>query len=1026
MASPPFSNPFAEDRLTGAGGYSPALDVPSLNNTASDALLEVIRRASGSRTVEARRKIFVLKAPPGYGKTHLMGRIGHHCQDRAVFVFVPQVEEHGSPVRHVHWHAVEALFRTPAGHPPLLHELLARLCHHSFRRYFDFLPHTVKEQHKDLRQRLDGDPKVVAEIVGASKEAAPFLLLADSINGRLPDLPADVVRALLLGWSPKAAEARRWLRGEDLEESQRAALKLPESPTTTTRLLQTFAALIHRLGMALVICCDQSEALLVRPGAAAELCNSLIGWLDTIPNLVLTVSCLKDQWGKLKDNAFSAFPDRVQELDLLDLNGAQAVELVRRRLAAWPSRRPEKSPLWPFREQNLLDYAARKPRSPRELLKGCAATLEAWGARHGPRQEDGEVNVGGDGEKRPIEDLFRQEWTRTLEAVRREQLAPADLQEERLFRSVRESLNLLQLAGASVGGLELIQMQDEALASPANARRLSVQVKLGARSSPEAVAVVVAVTKLNGGPQMGGFVNALKAAVADPVAGAVLVRPVAELTLGPKTQARLYYDALKGQGKLRPFALAEHQGAFEKLECLARVLDKASQKDLQLDQQTVSPDQCRRLAVKTQVLVGLDLIETIFCGWPLAVAAEAARGARPRAATGATPDRQDAGPRGAGDGSAPVSVAVADPPAAPTPLGSAPQSEGNSPWAETVLRAVVAKLSEFGQRVEPLGTQVGPTFARLKLRPLGKTSVGKVRNHANDLRTHIPAVISVPVIADQPGFISVDVQRPDRQAVPLARCLGQVAKGLDGQPAFPVGVDVAGVTHWLDLADPSTCHLLVAGTTGSGKSEFLKALVAGLASRLSHPELKFVLIDPKRVTFNLPARSPYLLRPVAHTTDEAMPLVQQCFAETERRYEALEKKGLEHVGQLTGKDALPRVVVVFDEFADLMADRESRRELETTLKRIGALARAAGIHLVLATQRPDKDVVTPLLKANLPARVCLRVDGERNSNIILDEEGGERLLGKGDLFWKHGGGITRLQGALVTKAELERSLRVGH
>ena len=154
-----------------------------------------------------------------------------------------------------------------------------------------------------------------------------------------------------------------------------------------------------------------------------------------------------------------------------------------------------------------------------------------------------------------------------------------------------------------------------------------------------------------------------------------------------------------------------------------------------------------------------------------------------------------------------------------------------------------------------------------------------------------------------------------------------------------------------------------------------------------------------------------------------MPLVQRCSAETEKRYELLEKRGLEHVGQLRGKEALPRIVIVFDEFADLMADPESRRELERSLKRIGALARAAGIHLVLATQRPDKGVVTPLLKANLPTRVCLR-EGERNSKIILDEEGGENLLGHGDLFWKHGGGMLRLQGTFVTKAELERLLKL--
>jgi DNA segregation ATPase FtsK/SpoIIIE, S-DNA-T family len=1018
MASPLFSNPFADDRLPGASAYSPALDVPSFNQAVSDTLLGVIQRASRTRTVEARRKIYILKAGPGYGKTHLMGRIGYRCEDRALFVFVPQVEEHGSPVKHIHWHLVDSLFRAPPGQPPQLHRLLAHLCHHSFRRYFDFLPHTVKERHKGLRQRLDSDVNVAGEIVAASIEAAPFLLLADSINHRLPMLHLEVLRALVLGWSPWAAEARRWLRGEDLEDEQRATFKLPEEPPTTTRLLQTVAALIHRLGMAVVLCCDQSEALVIRPDAAVELSNSLVGWLDSIPNVVLTLSCLRDKWGDLRSNAFSSFGDRVQELEPADLNGPQAVNLVRCRLAHWPDRRPDKSPFWPFREADLLAFASRKPRSPRDMLRACAASMETWIAKQGHLKGDSEAEIDPGNAPRPIEDLFRLEWTKALEEVKKQKLSPDDVQEERLFRSVRESLEVLKLAKAPIGGLELLQVQDGALGRADKAKRLGLQLKLGVKSSVDAVAVVVALTKLNGGPKLAGFINALKGAVADPVAGAVLVRPGSELTLGPKTAARQTYDALKERGKLRPFALVEHRETFEMLECLATMLDKATQHDLQLGQKTISPAECRDLAARSQVLAGLDLVETIFGGWPQAEVVRA------RAETGQPTTRAESASRVAvvrdmAEHAKPAAIAASVAPSPPQP------PEDGSVWAERMLRAVAAKLTEFGQRVEPLGTEVGPTFVRLKLRPLGKTSVGKVCNHANDLRTHIPGISRVPLIADQPGFISVDVERPKRQPVPLVSCLRQTVKQLDGQLAFPVGVDVSGKVHWLNLADPSTCHLLVAGTTGSGKSEFLKALVMGLATRLSPLDLRFVFIDPKRVTFNFPAGSPYLLHPVAHTVEETMPLVQECFEETERRYALLEEKGLEHVGQLTGKHALPRIVVLFDEFADLMADRESRRDLESTLKRIGALARAAGIHLVLATQRPDKDVVTPLLRANLPTRICLRVDSERNSNIILDEGGGERLLGRGDLFWKFGGGMIRLQGAFVTKDELEKALRVG-
>jgi DNA segregation ATPase FtsK/SpoIIIE-like protein len=1023
MSNPLLSNPFADDRLPGASDYDTSLDVPSVNQSVSESLLQVIHRASQNKAPEARRKIAVLKGPAGYGKTHLMGRIGRHCHD-AVFVFVPQVEEHGSPIKHIHWHVVEQLFHSSDGKAPLLHNVLARLCHSSFRRYFEFLPHTVKEQHKEVRLRLDSDQKAVAEIVAVSKEPAPFLLLADSIKNRLPSLPVEVVRALVLGWSPYATEARRWLRGEDLEEAQRAILKLPDEPPTTTRLLQTLAALLHRVHMSLVICCDQSEGLLRRPEAAKDLSASLISWLDTIPNLVLAVSCLKDQWPKFEASAFSSFPQRAHEYELLELTGPEAVELVRRRLATWPNRRPE-NPFWPFKEQSILQAASKKPLSARGLLKLCSLAIENWMAKRNTKEGDGEISIDGTSEKRPVEDLFRQEWARTLDGVAQEKLSPDDLQEERLFRAVRESMEVLRLARTPIGGLELLQIQDGALASAKNTKRFSLQLKLGAKTSSAALGVVVALTKLKGGQQMGGFVNSLEEAVADPIAGAVLVRPTPDLTLGAKTGARISYEKLKAEGKMRPFALTDHRGTFEKLETLVRLLDKAAQRDLQLDQQTIDSEQCRKLAVKAQVLAGLDLFETIFCGW----------------AQFAAPQKKDETPIHAGTTVSktkspvpvkespkvlPVPVGISASPLATSSVAVARQPAENTAWAGDLLRDVAAKLTEFGQRVEALGTEIGPTFARLKLRPLGKTSVGKVRNHANDLRAHISSMTTVPIISEQPGFISVDVQRPDRKGVFLSECLKDAPRDGHGQPLFPVGKDVSGKTHWLNLADPSTCHLLAAGTTGSGKSEFLKSLLAGLAARLSHTELKFVLADPKRVTFNIPSSgSPYLLYNVAHTVEEVMFLVQEIFAETERRYELLEKRGLEHVGELTGKDALPRIVVVFDEFADLMADRASKRELEGTLKRIGALARAAGIHLVLATQRPDRDVVTPLLKANLPTRICLRVDGEKNSIIILDEEGGERLLGRGDLFWKHGGGMVRLQGAVTTKAEFEKALRIG-
>jgi len=202
-------------------------------------------------------------------------------------------------------------------------------------------------------------------------------------------------------------------------------------------------------------------------------------------------------------------------------------------------------------------------------------------------------------------------------------------------------------------------------------------------------------------------------------------------------------------------------------------------------------------------------------------------------------------------------------------------------------------------------------------------------------------------------------------------------------------------------------------------------MIAALAHRLSPEQFQLVLIDPKRVTFNLGAlESPYLKFPIVLDTEGALPLLQWCLEETRRRYDLLARQKKSNISQLEDATLVPSIVVVIDEFANLLEDKQAKPVLTSLLKQIGAMSRAAGIHLVLATQRPDKDVVTPLLRDNLPGRVAFQVKTPASSKLIIPPSpNAAYLLGKGDLLWQRGGGLLRLQSPFVTQLELEKALR---
>ena len=235
-------------------------------------------------------------------------------------------------------------------------------------------------------------------------------------------------------------------------------------------------------------------------------------------------------------------------------------------------------------------------------------------------------------------------------------------------------------------------------------------------------------------------------------------------------------------------------------------------------------------------------------------------------------------------------------------------------------------------------------------------------------------------------------------------------------PVYPavLGVDNTGYPLIADLVDAP--HMLVAGTTGSGKSVLLNTIICGLLVRRTPVKLRFVMIDPKRVELSQYRGVPHMERPPIKTAEEAVEVLEKLVAVMERRYQAMERRGLKNVKGLELE--FPRVVVVVDEFADFMLT--AKKKIETPIVRLAQLGRAAGIHLIIATQSPRKDVLTGLIKANVPTRIALTTADQRESLVILDHGGAEKLQGRGQGILKMParGGETELRAAWLPDGDI--------
>ena len=342
---------------------------------------------------------------------------------------------------------------------------------------------------------------------------------------------------------------------------------------------------------------------------------------------------------------------------------------------------------------------------------------------------------------------------------------------------------------------------------------------------------------------------------------------------------------------------------------------------------------------------------------------------------------------------------------------------------------LLGALKDLGLSVADAGVVCGPCFIRLKVRPDAArgTTVKKIGNRADDLQVQMDLPLP-PMIQAQKGYVSVDVPRLRREVLTLEKLMrqGQGEKTRpDSEAVFPLGMRVDGSVFWADLSEPSMTSILIGGTSGSGKSVLLRSVVVGLLLCAPQDGVGFTLIDPKRVTFtDLAGLRALEEGRVLCDADEAMEALREAVEEMEQRYELMEGARVSHLTDyniVTG-ERLRRRVLIIDEYADLMTSKGTAKELELFIQRICQKGRAAGFHLLLATQRPDSKVVTGVIKANLQLRIALKVSSKSNSQIILGEGFTEAqcLLGHGDMLVGDGSYVERLQAPLADAALLGR------
>jgi S-DNA-T family DNA segregation ATPase FtsK/SpoIIIE len=392
----------------------------------------------------------------------------------------------------------------------------------------------------------------------------------------------------------------------------------------------------------------------------------------------------------------------------------------------------------------------------------------------------------------------------------------------------------------------------------------------------------------------------------------------------------------------------------------------------------------------------------------------------------------------------------------PLDLLDPPEQQTDTGYTEEQLedmsRLLESKLKDFGVVAEVVEVNPGPVITRFEIQPAPGVKASKITNLAKDLARSL-AVMSVRVVEVIPGksVMGIEIPNQNRQTVRLSEVLNSKPyKEASSRLTLGLGNDIAGNPVVANLAKMP--HLLVAGTTGSGKSVGVNAMLLSLLFKATPDEVRLMMVDPKMLELSIYEGIPHLLTPVITDMKEAAGGLRWCVGEMERRYRLMAKMGVRNLAGFNDKlkaaeqngdpirdplwkaeehgepegtpapflEPLPYIVVVIDEFADMMMI--VGKKVEELIARIAQKARAAGIHLILATQRPSVDVITGLIKANVPTRIAFQVSSKIDSRTILDQSGAENLLGNGDMLYLPAGTSVpnRVHGAFVSDDEVHR------